>query len=401
MTIRVTKPEFNLREKLSELDKPTGLKGLELMRSENTQDVRDIVHADRKNIIINGSMEVSQRATTKTGITANGFYTCDRWHLQLNGPTVSLAQDSDNPGHGFNKSLALTVTTAVGSIAAGNSLKLRYLIEGYDVARLQYGTKYAKPFTLSFWVKSSLTGQFAISFTRDSRIINRQVTVHAANIWEHKSITILGDYDTALGNTTDGTGMILQMFPSSGANSTDGANIPVWNSFHNAHTAYGANMGHLTTTNSTFKITGVQMEIGTQHTDFEFRRFKEELELCQRYFAIYPGRSGGIPFWQGYMGASYGYCSIPIPNFNMRAVPTPTDATTGTSSSTGNLYDAGGVNIKGNFAGNGTVTLSCGGYAPSGLGLIMNFGNHQSGDKDGVVASWNGASPGIFLDAEL
>ena len=85
----------------------------------------------------------------------------------------------------------------------------------------------------------------------------------------------------------------------------------------------------------------------------------------------------------------------------MRAVPTPTDATTGTSSPTGNLYDAGGVNIKGNFAGNGTVTLSCGGYAPSGLGLIMNFGNHQSGDKDGVVASWNGASPGILLDAEL
>ena len=85
----------------------------------------------------------------------------------------------------------------------------------------------------------------------------------------------------------------------------------------------------------------------------------------------------------------------------MRAVPTPTDPSTGTSSSTGNLYDAGGNNIKSHFAGNGTVTLSCGGYAPSGLGLIMNFGNHQSGDKDGVVGSWNGGSPGIFLDAEL
>ena len=85
----------------------------------------------------------------------------------------------------------------------------------------------------------------------------------------------------------------------------------------------------------------------------------------------------------------------------MRIVPTPTDATTGTSSSSGNLYNDLGTHINSRFAGGGTVTLSCGGYAPSGLGIIMNFGAHQSGDKDGVVASWNGAVPGIFLDAEL
>ena len=85
----------------------------------------------------------------------------------------------------------------------------------------------------------------------------------------------------------------------------------------------------------------------------------------------------------------------------MRVVPTPTDATTGTSSSDGNIYDMQGVNIKGNFAGNGTVTLSCGGYAPSGIGLIMDFGAHQSGTKEGVGASWNGAVPGIFLSAEM
>ena len=83
------------------------------------------------------------------------------------------------------------------------------------------------------------------------------------------------------------------------------------------------------------------------------------------------------------------------------AARTSSIESTTTSSSTGNLYNATGSNINSRFAGNGTVTLSCGGYAPSGLGLIMNFGNHQSGDKDGVVASWNGASPGIFLDAEL
>ena len=85
----------------------------------------------------------------------------------------------------------------------------------------------------------------------------------------------------------------------------------------------------------------------------------------------------------------------------MRAVPTPTDASTGTSSSTGNIYDVYGNNHNSRYAGNGSVTLSCGGYAPSGIGLIMDFGAHQSGTKEGVVASWNGASPGIFLSAEL
>ena len=132
MTVRITKPEFNLREKLSELDRPIGLKGSELMRSDNVQDVRDLVGAGRKNMIINGDMRIAQKETTKTGIILQGYYTCDRWHIQLNGPTLKLEQDSDNPGYGFQNSLAITTTTAVGSIAGGNAIKLRYLIEGYD-----------------------------------------------------------------------------------------------------------------------------------------------------------------------------------------------------------------------------------------------------------------------------
>ena len=375
MTVRISKPEFNLREKLSELDKPTGLKGSELMRSENTQDVRDIVHADRKNIIINGAMEVCQRDTTVTGITANGYYCCDRWHLQLHGPTLRLEQDNDNPGHGFTNSLAVTTTTAVGSIAAGNSIKIRYLIEGYDIARLEYGTKYAKPFTLSFWVKSSLTGQFAISFTRDSRIVNRQVTVHAVNTWEHKSITILGDYDTAFSNTTNGTGMILQMFPSSGSNSTAGANIPVWNSFHNAHTAYGANMGHLTTTGSVFKITGVQMEIGTQHTDFEHVRFGEELLLCQRYFETINLYGANTTYTGGGYNRHIGEVFWKV---EKRAIPTSNTPGVGN-------YQPGG--------GTGTVTLS----GPTIHGAVLNSGNTNSTYPDG----WINSGSILKVDAEL
>ena len=375
MTVRITKPEFNLREKLSELDRPIGLKGSELMRSNGAQDARDLIGAGRKNMIINGDMRIAQRGASETGITLQGYYTCDRWHIQLNGPTLKLEQDSDNPGYGFKNSLAITTTTAVSSIAGGNAIKLRYLIEGYDVAQLQYGTTHAKPFTLSFWVKSSLTGQFAISFSRDSRIVNRQVTVNSANTWEHKSITILGDVTTAFANTTNGTGMIINIFPSSGANSTDGSNIRQWNSYHNAHTAYGANMGHLTVTNSVFKITGVQMEVGKVATEFEHRPYAEELALCQRYFETINLYGANTTYTGGGYNRHIGEVF-----WKVQKRATPTTNTPGVGN-----YQPGG--------GSGTVTLS----GPTINGAVLNSGNTNSTYPDG----WINTGAILEIDAEL
>ena len=375
MTVRITKPEFNLREKLSELDRPIGLKGSELMRSNGAQDARDLIGAGRKNMIINGDMRIAQRGASETGITLQGYYTCDRWHIQLNGPTLKLEQDSDNPGYGFQNSLAITTTTAVSSIAGGNAIKLRYLIEGYDVAQLQYGTTHAKPFTLSFWVKSSLTGQFAISFSRDSRIVNRQVTVNSANTWEHKSITILGDVTTAFANTTNGTGMIINIFPSSGANSTDGSNIRQWNSYHNAHTAYGVNMGHLTVTNSVFKITGVQMEVGKVATEFEHRPYAEELALCQRYFETINLYGANTTYTGGGYNRHIGEVFWKV---EKRAIPTSNTPGIGN-------YQPGG--------GSGTVTLS----GPTINGAVLNSGNTNSTYPDG----WINTGAILEIDAEL
>ena len=237
-----------------------------------------------RNMIINGAMTIAQRGTSQTNVTSNGYYVCDRWKFDLNGATVSIEQSSDNPGRGFTHSYKFTVTTPTGSLSAGNALKLLYQVEGYDIAKLGYGDSNAKSFTLSFWVKSSLTGVLAISFVRDSRIVNRQVTVSSANTWEYKTVTIAGDTSTAFGNTTNGTGMRINIFPSAGGNATGGASIPTWNSFHNAHTAYGANMGHLTTNNSTFQITGVQMELGDTATTFEHKSRQDEFLRCYRYY---------------------------------------------------------------------------------------------------------------------
>ena len=250
-----------------------------------------------RNLIINGAMNIAQRSTSVTGVTSNDYHACDRWRTQLNGVTISVIQDSDNPGRGFEKSLRFTIQTPVGSIAAGNAIQQVYKIEGYDIARLGYGDSNAKSFTLSLWVKSSLTGVFAISFVRDSRIVNRQVTVNSQNTWEYKTVTIAGDTSTGFTNTTNNTGMSINITPSAGSNSTGGSSIPTWGSFHNAHTAYGANMGHLTTQDSYFTITGVQMEIGEKATPFEHRHYGDEFTRCQRYYCtrrIWGRRGGGV-----------------------------------------------------------------------------------------------------------
>ena len=350
-------------------------------------------------------MRVAQRATSANMSNhGNAIPTCDRWNYNRNGPTATVARVEDAPaGYGFRYSLKWTSTSAVGSIHAGNNLKWLYQIEGQDIRRLGYGASGAKKATLSFWAKGSLAGKIGVSCVRDSRIFSANVDM-TANTWEFHQIVIPTDTSTGFSANDTANGFQFGICWGGGSNSTSGTTGGNWINYHNAYTAgftAGQQGAYLTTNGSTFQITGVQLEIGSQATPFEHRPISEELARCQRYFAIFPGRSGGIPFWIGYAGSSNGYCSIPVPNFNMRVVPTPTDATTGTSSSTGNIYNATGNNINSRFAGNGTVTLSCGGYAPSGIGLIMNFGTHQSGAKEGVVASWNGASPGIFLDAEL
>ena len=250
-----------------------------------------------RNLIINGAMNIAQRSASVSGVTSNDYHTCDRWRTQLNGPTISVIQDSDNPGRGFEKSLRFTIQTPVGSIAAGNVIQQVYKVEGYDIARLGYGNSNAKSFTLSFWVKSSLTGVFAISFVRDSRIVNRQVTISSAGTWEYKTVTIAGDTSTGFTNTTNNTGMSINITPSAGSNSTGGSSIATWGSFHTAHTAYGANMAHLTTTDSYFTLTGVQMEIGDTATPFEHRHYGDEFTRCQRYYCtrrIWGRRGGGV-----------------------------------------------------------------------------------------------------------
>ena len=356
-----------------------------------------------RNMIINGGMMISQKGSS-VAITggSNSYPLVDRYMAVANSSmsyNVTISHEADNPD-GLGKSFK-SLTTSAKTPSGSENYIIRQRLEEQNIRGVGFGTSACKKSTLTFWVKSNKTGTYSVMIYLAGFGINllTTYTISAQNTWEKKTISI-PVYTTSYTHPGDNAaGITFDWHLSSGPD--DIVSPHSWQtSATNARAATGQ-VNILDAVNNYWQLANVQYEVGEVSTPFEYRSFADELRDCQRYFAIFPGRSGGIPFWQGYMGSSSGYCSIPVPNFNFRVVPTPTDATTGTSSSTGSIYDVYGNNLNSRFSGNGTVTLSCGGYAPSGIGLVMNFGTHQSGSKEGVVASWNGAVPGIYLDAEL
>ena len=356
-----------------------------------------------RNKVINGGMLINQRASSYTSTGTE--YTLDRFQHSAGSAftfDTTLTQDSSTPD-GFSKSLKITPDSTQTPTGSHNGT-LKQMIEGQDLQDLAFGTSSAKSVTVSFYAKSASSNnnhQYGLQLrTRDSsaqaRYVSQAFTVTTS--WQRYTMTFAGNTSVAIRND-NGNGFEICFHLASGPDDIVSAKS-TWTTSSAFQTVTGQS-NFMDNTSNEFYLTGVQLEVGDTATSFEHRSYAEELHRCQRYFAIFPGRSGGIPFWIGYAGSSNGYCSIPVPNFNFRVVPTPTDATTGTSTSNGNLYDVYGNNLNSRYAGNGTVTLSCGGYAPSGIGLIMDFGAHQSGTKEHVVASWNGASPGIFLSAEF
>ena len=165
MTVRITKSEFNLREKLSELDKPYGLKGNQLLRSETSQEARDLISAGRKNKVINGAMMIDQRNAGASNTSSNGFHV-DRFRTQVGGMdqlNQTYQQVNDGPD-GFEKSLKIVTNTAESDVSStGEYLALYHKIEGQNLQDLEYGTDRAKSVTVSFYVKSSITGTFGFT----------------------------------------------------------------------------------------------------------------------------------------------------------------------------------------------------------------------------------------------
>jgi hypothetical protein len=232
-----------------------------------------------KNRIINGAMVIDQR-NAGASIAFGDVFPVDRWNCFENGSMAFTGQRSTTAPAGFTNSLLITTTTAASPAAASRS-QLLQVIEGYNIADLGWGTANAKTITISFWVRSSLTGQFggAVANYLTTRSYPFSFTISAANTFEYKTITIAGD-TTGTWNTENSGGINLSFDLGMGSDllGTAGA----W-----AGVNYRGAIGDVKlseTSGATFYITGVQLEVGTQATSFEYRQHGTELALCQRYY---------------------------------------------------------------------------------------------------------------------
>ena len=331
MTVRVNKSAFNLREKLSELERPIGVKGNELMGAETAQEARDLVSAGRKNLIINGDMRIAQRGTTfNPAPSSSGSYTIDRFCTQSSqSNNFTVSQDSSSPP-GFINNWKVTMGTATTL----DYMRLCATVEGYDFKQASaFGTSSAQYLTLSFWVKSSLTGTFGVGFRNGTTIGGTGLstsylatyTINAANTWEYKTITIPPNTTATWGSANNIGFLILWDLGDSSTRSS--STTGVWQTSDNYYPP-GLTSGTkvASVTGATWQITGVQLEVGRNATDFEHRPYHEELALCQRYYWEVGSYSNNnwapIALFIAY-NATRAFGSIPTP-VTMRAHPTVT-----------------------------------------------------------------------------
>jgi len=237
-----------------------------------------------KNRIINGAMVIDQRNAGASVTPANNDYTLDRWKISISQSskfTVQQNAGSVTPPSGFTNYLGVTSSSAY-SVLSTDYFLISQRIEGFNFADLNWGTSNAQSVTLSFWVRSSLTGTFggSIENNANNRSYPFSYTISSANTWTQISVTIAGDTSGTWIGATNGIG--AKVWFSLGAGSTVSTTAGAWAS-GDYQSATGA-VSVVGTNGATFYITGVQLEKGSTATSFDYRPYGTELSLCQRYY---------------------------------------------------------------------------------------------------------------------
>jgi len=250
----------------------------------------------RRNLIINGAMQVAQRGTSNAFSTDSYGYIIDRFEINnYIDDTVTVSQSSTAPD-GFANSMKYAFSSGDNSLAAGDYLAHFTKFEGQDLQQLKKGTANAESVTLSFWIRSSVTGTYIAELydNDNTRQISQSYTVDAADTWEKKELTFSGDTTGAFGNDNNLSMWITWWF-AAGSTYSGGTLNTSWASATNANRAVGQVNAAASSGNEIY-ITGVQLEVGTVATPFEHRSYGEELALCQRYFwrQSYSGSAEGV-----------------------------------------------------------------------------------------------------------
>jgi hypothetical protein len=300
-----------------------------------------------KNRIINGDMVVAQRGTSATvsngsavGFGADRFQT-DSYTWSA-GSNITVSNETTVVPSGFTNSYKWANGATGLTFASGGFQSITQKIEGYNIA-----DAYSGNVTISFWVRSSTAGTYTLwianNYGSSEIYTTKQYTINSANTWEQKSITVDLSGGIAAGGTwnkTNGEGLSLNWALGGNANRTGNTGLNTWvntNTTPTYHWNTSSSVQLATIANSTFYITGVQLEIGSTATPFERRMYGQELALCQRYYTLFNQIPGGATRVAGASPAAQGYMTATLP-VQMRSAPTISLGTSGTSVASGYSY---------------------------------------------------------------
>ena len=337
----------------------------------------------RRNLIINGAMQVAQRSTSLTVGDSTEYKTLDRFAIGINGTTAgraTMSQATDAPS-GFGSSMKFDVTTADTSIGAGEAFGFAQRIEGQNLQQLAKGTADAKACTLSFYAKG--TAKTYVVETRDANSRQVSATFNVTTSWQRFEITIPAD---TAGTIADDNTTELQIiwWLHAGSDYTSGTLNTSWGTSTNANRMVGCG-SIFSSTDNELLITGVQLEVGTNASDFEHESYGETLQKCERYFQRFVAGANYTGFSVAFSTSATSAKATLKFNGKMRAAPTITQSNTG-------------------FNYGGQVAFSSFNTLYTGLDtswIDMNIGSVGSAGQLGI---WNGNNNGaayVQMSAEL
>ena len=285
----------------------------------------------RRNIIINGAMQVAQRGTSVSSLggTNNDYQTVDRFKIIAvsTAGRVTMSQ-ADSGLSGFKKSLKLQVTTADTSIASGELFGISQAIEGQDLQQLKKGTSDAEQVTLSYYVKGNAAANYTVEISDADNTRHNTQSFSVTTDWTRVVHTFAADTTGALDND-NATSFQIAWWLHAGSDFNGGTFTEnTWASRTNANRVDSNDTSFFDSTDRTFEITGVQLEVGSTATPFEHRSNGEELLLCQRYYREFGGDSTNDALFAGmWYSATTVYCPVQLLP-HMRAAPTVSRKTT-------------------------------------------------------------------------